>query len=249
MTDRKVLQLRTGLVLAIAALIAVIALAFFELRPRIQKLSKEREAFRISYEQNRGRAMKAETYARGLTQRLADAEAQTEISLQETKQKADQNARLLMDLEEARAKLHTTKQELARWNATGATPEQVASLARDNKALAAKLSQVQTNYDRASREVARIKRTQDPTFDDSDVIPELPPMLGSVLVVDPKWGFVVLNLGENNGLLKNGVLMISRDGKLVSKVQVRHVGPERSIADILPGWRVAEIREGDQAMN
>ena len=82
-----------------------------------------------------------------------------------------------------------------------------------------------------------------------DAIPQLPPMNGSVLVVDPKWKFVVLDLGENVGLRKNGVFMVSREGKLISKVKVRQVDPERSIADILPGWSVSEVREGDRVLN
>ena len=81
------------------------------------------------------------------------------------------------------------------------------------------------------------------------VEPELPPMHGSVLVVDPKWNFVVLDLGESNGVLKNGTLLISRDGKLIAKVRIRRVEGQRSIADILPGSHLAEVREGDHVMN
>jgi hypothetical protein len=49
--------------------------------------------------------------------------------------------------------------------------------------------------------------------------------------------------------VKNGVLMISRDGKLIGKAKVRRVETGRSIADLLPGWSLAEVREGDQVMN
>jgi len=71
---------------------------------------------------------------------------------------------------------------------------------------------------------------------------------GRVLIVDPKWSFVVLDVGEKQGAVKNGVLMISRKTKLVAKVRIMSLQPERSIANILPGWNLAEVMEGDQVL-
>ena len=68
---------------------------------------------------------------------------------------------------------------------------------------------------------------------------------GKVVVVDPKWDFVVLNIGDDAGVLENGELLVSRDGKLVAKVVVRTVEKDRSIANILPGWKLGEVFEGD----
>ena len=147
-----------------------------------------------------------------------------------------------------RAQLHVAKQELARWNATGATADQLASLVRGNKALAGQVAHLEAEKDRLAIDYAKLKRILDINFV-PETVPELPPMHGSVLVVDPKWSFVVLNLDETNGLLKNGVLLISRDGKLVAKVKIRRIEADRSIADILPGSQLAEVREGDQVMN
>jgi hypothetical protein len=250
MIDRKLLALRISLVLAVGAAIAVVGLAQFELRPRMQALSQQRDEFRISSEQNRARAMKAETYARQLSERLVEAESRAETALRGSKRAADENARVLLDLEETRAGLHSTKQELARWNAAGISPDQVASLAGENKALAKRLSKLQADYDRVSRvsrDLTNAQRILDITFDPE--VPDLPPMRGSILVVDPKWNFVVLDIGEAKGLVKNGILMVSREGKLIGKVKVRRVESDRSIADILPGWRLAELREGDQVIN
>ena len=47
---------------------------------------------------------------------------------------------------------------------------------------------------------------------------------GKVVVVDPKWDFVVLNIGDDQGVLKDGEMLVSRDGKLVAKVIVRTDG-------------------------
>lgn len=69
---------------------------------------------------------------------------------------------------------------------------------------------------------------------------------GQILVVDPKFDFVVLNIGENQGVIPDGELLVSREGKLVAKVIVRSVEKNRCIANILPGWKLGEVIEGDE---
>ena len=69
---------------------------------------------------------------------------------------------------------------------------------------------------------------------------------GKILVVDPKWDFVVLNIGQDQGVIDNGELLVSREGKLVAKVIVRSIEKNRSIANIIPGWKLGEVIEGDE---
>ena len=69
---------------------------------------------------------------------------------------------------------------------------------------------------------------------------------GKILVVDPKWDFVVLNIGDDQGVLQDGQLLVSRDGKLVAKVIVRSIEKDRCIANIMPGWKLGQVIEGDE---
>jgi cell shape-determining protein MreC len=69
---------------------------------------------------------------------------------------------------------------------------------------------------------------------------------GKILVVDPKWDFVVLNIGQDQGVLENGELLVSREGKLVAKVIVRSLEKNRCIANVVPGWKLGEVIEGDE---
>jgi hypothetical protein len=64
--------------------------------------------------------------------------------------------------------------------------------------------------------------------------------------VDPKWGFVVVNVGETQGAVEAGELLVSRQGKLVAKVVLRSVEKNRSIANIVPGWKLGQPIEGDE---
>ena len=75
---------------------------------------------------------------------------------------------------------------------------------------------------------------------------KLPPDLkGKIVVVDPKWDFVVLNIGDDRGVLQDGELLVSRNGKLVAKVVVRSVQKDRCVANVIPGWKLGEMIEGD----
>jgi cell shape-determining protein MreC len=71
---------------------------------------------------------------------------------------------------------------------------------------------------------------------------------GSILSVDTDWGFVVINVGEQDGVRENGELMVSRGGKLVGKVQISSVENDRSVANVLPGWLQADIKVGDEVL-
>jgi hypothetical protein len=68
---------------------------------------------------------------------------------------------------------------------------------------------------------------------------------GKVLVVDPKWDFLVLDVGAKQEVPEKGVLLVSRNGELVAKVRVMNVQDQRSIANIMPGWKLKDVLEGD----
>ena len=99
------------------------------------------------------------------------------------------------------------------------------------------------------RQVKKLQAKVDQYEQGTEAVVELPPGLkGNVLVVDPKWNFVVLDIGESNGVLPKGVMMVSRDSKLVAKVKIVSVEQNRSIANIMPGWKLGEVMEGDRVL-
>ena len=73
-------------------------------------------------------------------------------------------------------------------------------------------------------------------------------LAGKVISSDPKWNFVVLDIGENQRVKEFGEMYVSRNGKLVAKVIVRNLQKDRSIANVMPGWEVGEIVEGDMVI-
>jgi septal ring factor EnvC (AmiA/AmiB activator) len=77
------------------------------------------------------------------------------------------------------------------------------------------------------------------TFEDAAQMREKainkPGLAGKVLAVNPGWNFVVLNIGDKEGVALNSSLLIKRGDTMVAKVHVTTVAPTTSIADIVPG--------------
>jgi hypothetical protein len=76
--------------------------------------------------------------------------------------------------------------------------------------------------------------------------PILPANLkGKVVAVDPKWDFVVVNVGSEHGALRNGEMLVHREGRLVGRVKLVSVESVTSIANIMPQWKKSDVLEGD----
>ena len=73
---------------------------------------------------------------------------------------------------------------------------------------------------------------------------------GRVLAVNPAWNFVVLSLGDKNGIVSNAELLVKRGTQLIGKVRVTSVEPSTSIADIVANSvpQGATISPGDDVI-
>jgi hypothetical protein len=68
--------------------------------------------------------------------------------------------------------------------------------------------------------------------------------------VNQAWNFVVLNIGDRNGILSNTELIVKRGTARVGRVRITSVEPSTSIADIIPGSLVRglSIQPGDDVI-
>lgn len=164
----------------------------------------------------------------------------------EQQQRADLASEQLLEVTGQR---NEAQQELSQWRVFGMTVDQIRNqlsmlrtaekerdiLTADNQVLARDL-------DRTKRELRRYRGDEEPD-------PELPPgTKGNVVAVDPKYDFVVLDIGRNQGLVENAKMLVNRDGKLIGKVRITSVEPTRAIANVIPEWKQDEIMEGDQVV-
>ena len=81
---------------------------------------------------------------------------------------------------------------------------------------------------------------------------------GRILAVNSAWNFVVLSLGDRNGMINNAEMLIKRGTQLIGKVRITSVEPSTSIADIVansvrsgltvqPGDTVIYMGPGEEA--
>jgi hypothetical protein len=133
----------------------------------------------------------------------------------------------------------TAQAELARYHAAGMEPEQIVAAAQRIKQLTASLVAAEKTN---TSLVAQLKRW--PITEAGPI--QLPSKLvAKVLASDPKWHFILLDAGESKGVVANAELLIRRHGELVGRARVSRVQDDRCIADLMPGWELTEVREGD----
>ena len=247
--------LRISLILAIIAGLAVGTLNFLKTKEKIVNLVNDR---------NNERSLK-ETALNDLhntQQQLAKTNAilkQTQAELASTKEERDRAVAEATDKtkklevvtterDNIRKERDQAQAELEAYKLTDLTPQQIIAMNKQYKELQkendllGKIALERMHKIQALTNELAIYKTPD------YVVPLPAGLKGKVLVTDPKWNFVVLNVGQDQGVLAYGELLVNRDGRLVAKVKVRSVQKDRCIANVMPGWQLGEVMEGDQAI-
>ncbi|PYI89623.1 MAG: hypothetical protein DME26_00740 [Verrucomicrobia bacterium] len=250
--------LRISLIITILAAIGVIVVSQLTLRNHINEIIAAREQNAKDRDQEKDRANKAETNLKNTTAQLTQTKSRLESSEKElasTKTRlADEQRKvtgLTKDLETVRAERTEAQQQLSRYVLLNKTPEQIKAMDEEIKKLTGQNVAIEEEKKILNRTVNRLQARLNELVGEAneEAGAALPAGLkGKVTVVDPKWDFVVLDIGERQNVLQNGILMVNRNGKLVGKVKIVTVYADRSIANVMPGWKLEEIHEGDQVL-
>jgi predicted RNase H-like nuclease (RuvC/YqgF family) len=74
---------------------------------------------------------------------------------------------------------------------------------------------------------------------------------GRVLAVNEAWNFVVLNIGDKDGISSNSELLVKRGNTRIGRIRITSVEPASSIADIIPGSLIGglNIQPGDYVVS
>jgi hypothetical protein len=246
--------IRISLIVAILAALGAGVVNFVVVKDKIAALTDDRNTQRSDKEKAQSDLAKtqkdlAKTQGdlKQTQNQLTDANSERDKAIATADAQAKRADDLTDKLAKATQERDTAQNDLAAYTATGIKAEDVGKLTRSLKdaqdaivvANEEKVVLVRT-ITRLTNELAKVTGTED------YVVKLRPDLKGKILVVDPKWDFVVLNIGEDQGVLQDGELLVSRDGKLVAKVVVRTIEKDRSIANIVPGWKLGEVFEGDE---
>jgi len=79
---------------------------------------------------------------------------------------------------------------------------------------------------------------------------DMPPGIsGKILTVNKTWNFIVLSIGDKEGVVENGVFVVYRGKEFIGKVKVVSTDAHTCVADILPDMTKGAIQVGDEVFN
>lgn len=244
---------RICLIVAIVAALAVGVLNIVSVREKITTLVTDRNTQRdgrIAAEGERDKTKKELATTRKeldqSKQDLASANSERDKAVATAAAQTKKADDLSDKLAKTASERDQAQTELGAYKATGVSADQVGKLNNTLKNTREALEVaneeklvMQHARDRLQARLMQYEGTNTVVYLRAD-------LRGKILVVDPKWDFVVLNVGQDQGVIDNGELLVSREGKLVAKVIVRSLEKNRCIANILPGWKLGEVIEGDE---
>ena len=76
-----------------------------------------------------------------------------------------------------------------------------------------------------------------------------PGISGKIVSVNRNWNFVVLNIGEKDGLVEKGELIVSRNKVVIGRIRVVSTEANTAVADILVNTLQGQIEPGDDVLN
>lgn len=246
--------LRICLIVVIIAGLATAAISRFKVAEKISTLTFERDDYRQKMEtsmenerQARSEASKTKKELELTKKDLTTATNELAIMTAKKDEQEERANKHAADLEETRMRFNETQQKLARWAATGLEPEAVIAAMAEKRKVQDERDAFASELDVFTREQRRLEAELAKYKTPNAKVPMKPGLKGKIIAVDPKWQFVIVDVGSEHGAVPRGEMVVSRTGKLVAKIKLTTVDQTRSVANILPEWKQAEVTEGDQA--
>ncbi len=245
--------LRIALIVAILAGLAAGGLGYYEVTNQVPALTKQRDdehTLRVSTQlelaQTKTKLKKTQSDLAQTQQDLADTRTSLDKAVARADAETKQMDQLNQKLADVSAQRDDAQNKLASYSAIGLSPDQVAALNKQLKDADKQIAAINGENALLNHQLV-IAKNHLRELIGPDVDIKLPPGLkGKILVVDPKWDFVVVDVGDADQAVPGAELLVSREGKLVAKVVLRTVEKNRSIANIVPGWKLGEPIEGDE---
>lgn len=259
-TDRFSQSLMAKLFIGIAAVLILASAAFSFLAKRnIDALQTDRREAKARISTAEGQARTAKTEAEKAQKDAKDAADKADAAAQQLTVKSKEVDDAKKDAAEAKTVIEADTAKIADLEAKlKATPEtkpavddpRIAELQKQvedtKKELdeAKQVSESQRNHVKdveaklAASELKERKRAQQ--FGAAGV-------QGRILAVNAGWNFVVLSVGDKQGVSVNAPLLVVRGNEPIARLRITSVEPSTSIADVLPGSvrRGISVQPGD----
>lgn len=186
-----------------------------------------------------------------LDSKLSDANSKNTSLTSKVSELNNKISELDKSIVEVKQQLSSASDKLAKLEGDlgGKSPSQlkeaVAQAQREIDRVTAEKKKVEDDLSGQKTEVARLNDLRERAKTG-----EMPPGInGKVLKVNQAWNFVVLNVGNLDGIVENGVLVVYRDKQFIGKVKVVSTEAHTCVADIIPEMTKSAVQEGDEIFN
>jgi len=248
--------IRISLIVAILAGLAVGGLNIVKVKEKVTtlqtNLKTETEAHATSennFQKTKRDLTKTQGQLTETNQLLVSTQGERDKAVADAATQTKRATQLAEDLGKTKKELADTQSDLGAYKNSGFTPQQVLNLGKTLKQTEDNLAGAKEENLVLNKHIEKLKNELAKYTEGNERIVFMKAGIkGQIVVSDPKWDFVVLNVGDDQGVKEDGELLVSRNGKLVAKVKVRNVEKSRSIANVLPGWKLGEVLEGDQVI-
>lgn len=250
-------MLRIALIIALLAAIGSLALTFLHTKPTVETLRSDLASTTADRDDKNTKLTAATADLKKTSSELEARSKELETTksqLEEASTAAASNKKRADGLDATLAKTKKEKEdaqaELAQWQALGMKPDQITAMRSDLKKTVDEKNALSEEKVIFLKAISRLENDL-AIFVTPDKKVKLPTGLkANVVAVGPQQDFVLLDIGENQGALKRGEMMIRRGDKLIGKVSIVEVKPNTCIANILPQWKQGDvaIAEGDKVL-
>lgn len=249
-------MLRICLIVVIVAGLGAGALSFFKVKQVMEQTMNERNEEKSAKEKEiaahtktKATLAKTQKDLKTTQEELATTRTELKASVAKVADLEKNNQNLTTQLDKTKSERDVAQQTLEQWRILGVTPAGVRQLQADLKSTQAKANAYASENKILNGKILDLNNELAKYIDPTAIVKLPPGLTGHIVAVDPKYDFVVLDIGKDKGLLERGELLVNRSGKLVAKLKISDVKDHRAIANVLPGWSQQEVMEGDQVLS
>lgn len=199
----------------------------------------------------------ANTAAETVIQQWEDTKAELETAYRDLEQTRAELDQTKAELEAARATVQRLQGEIAEKNTQIAQlNESIAGLEEEKATLEStvqskddEIAQLEADKANLEEEKTMLEGQLEKCSQAQDTTRSLPPgTVGKVVMVNPAWQYLIVDLGANQGAALGAELMVHRGDQYLGKIRLSAIRDDVSIADFLPGAKINEIKENDDVL-
>jgi peptidoglycan hydrolase CwlO-like protein len=212
-----------------------------ELQKQITALNEEKEATTAELESKQKELNEVQ-------KKLHDLEDQLETQSQQFEEAKATNANLANELNASKASIETLTKKIRNLESDRANLQDTINHYEEERASQTKEAEMKKAAD---EEPAPVQNEEEiiQSFDTVKlgkiVVQKESGKAVRVQMVNPMYGFIIVNAGKRDGLAKNTVINIVRNNKIIGKAVVEKLKDNTAAAVTMPEWNKDDIKVGD----